>query len=186
MLVMTELDTRCLDAFPEWLRALHDDALALAGLLDEERLAEPVRRRIAGALNYLSKSVDLIPDGLEELGYVDDAFVFRVAAADAIQRDSAAARADVTGTLGRLAGEAELIQEFLGDCYPRLSAFTQALEQLTVRGRTADAIATDAGVRRQLVREVRSWTESFTPPTFSRDEKNLVKVKSFLNTKLPE
>jgi len=183
---MTELDTRCLDAFPEWLRALHDDALALAGLLEEERLAEPVRRQIAGALNYLAKSVDLIPDGLEELGYVDDAFVFRAAAAEATRRDATAAGVDATGTLSRLAGEAELIEEFLGDCYTRLSTFTQALNELSVRGRTADNIATDATARRQLLREVRSWTESFTAPTFSRDEKNLVKVKSFLNAKLPE
>ena len=183
---MTELDSRCLDAFPEWLRSLHEDALALAGLLEEERLAEPVRRQIASALNYLAKSVDLIPDGLEELGYVDDAFVFRAAAAEAIQRDATAAGADVTGTLSRLAGDAELIREFLGDCYARLSAFTQALDELSVRGRTAGAIATDAAVRRQLLHEVRSWTESFTAPTFSRDEKNLIKVKSFLNAKLPE
>ena len=183
---MTELDSRCLDAFPQWLRTLADDARGLAGLLKDERLAEPARRQIAGALNYLFKSLDLIPDGIEDLGYVDDAFVFRVAAAVAIQADAGAAEADSSGTLGRLSNEANLVSEFLGDDYARLEAFVRALESLAVRGRTVNAVTTDAAVRSQVVNEVKSWAGAYHAPTFGRDEKNLVKLKSFMSAKLPE
>ena len=74
---MSELNTRCLDAFPEWLKTLPEDAVALSLLLDDESLPEPARRRVAGSLNYLFKSLDLIPDGIEDLGFLDDAFVIR-------------------------------------------------------------------------------------------------------------
>ena len=71
---MTTLEARCLDAFPDWLRSLADDARALASVLEGEGAAV-AQRRSAAALNYLFKSLDLIPDGLEDLGFIDDAFV---------------------------------------------------------------------------------------------------------------
>ena len=77
---MTELETRCLDAFPQWIRSLADDATALAQLLSTDSLPLEARTFLAGGLNYVFKSLDLIPDRLEDLGFVDDAFVFRVAA----------------------------------------------------------------------------------------------------------
>src|SRR5690242_19720317 len=104
---MSDLDSRCLDTFPEWLRTLADDASALAGLISDGALDESARRPIAGALNYLFKSLDLIPDGIEDLGYLDDAFVFRVAASAA--GASAAARSDA---VARLANDAALVREF--------------------------------------------------------------------------
>ena len=183
---MTELDSRCLDAFPQWLRSLGDDARDLAALLDNEQLAEPVRKQCAVALNYLFKSLDLIPDGIEDLGFVDDAFVFRVASATALQRDSGAADADATGALKRLADEASLVSEFLGETYARLVAFVDSLESAVVRGRTVAAIVTEASVRSQFVGEVKGWAGSYQAPSFSRDEKNLVKLRSFMAAKLPD
>src|SRR5260221_2238272 len=77
---MTELETRCLDAFPQWIRSLAEDVTALAQLLSSDSLPVDARRFIAGGLNYVFKSLDLIPDGLEGLGYLDDALVVRSAA----------------------------------------------------------------------------------------------------------
>ncbi|HOU94151.1 MAG TPA: YkvA family protein, partial [Polyangiaceae bacterium] len=72
---MPDHEARCLDAFPEWLRELGADARVLAAALEDAALPEVVRRGCAAALNYLFKSVDLVPDGIEDLGFVDDAFV---------------------------------------------------------------------------------------------------------------
>ena len=113
---MTDLQTRCLDTFPEWLRTLATDASDLAQVLTAQGTPESVRRYIAGGLNYLFKSLDLIPDGIEDLGFLDDAFVLRVA-----------------------------------------SAFEN---------------------------EVKGWAASFVVPSFTRDAKNLVKLKSFIGAKL--
>jgi uncharacterized membrane protein YkvA (DUF1232 family) len=181
---MATLDARCLDAFPNWLRSLADDARALGAVLEQEGSGS-AQRRAAAALNYLFKSLDLIPDGLEDLGFVDDAFVVR-AAADAVKRDSEAELAvDSTGALARLAAEAELVHEFLGAEYGRLVKYVAGLEQGSARGRSVNDILSDATVRADFVREVRQWADGYAVPSFTRDQRNLVKLRSFLLAKLP-
>lgn len=180
---MTDIESRCLDAFPQWLRSLGDDARALAGVLESKAHSEATRRYVAGALNYLFKSLDLIPDGIEDLGFIDDAFVIRVGAAMAIHAD--ARGTDHDAVLSRLANEASLIRELLGADYARLERYTQSLKHGAARGRTVDDIVSKDDVLAEFVGEVRAWATSFTAPTFGRDEKNLVKLKSFLGAKLP-
>ena len=48
-----------------------------------------------------------------------------------------------------------------------------------------DEILTDAAVRRDFMNEVSGWSTSYEAPSFAKDEKNLVKLKSFLSAKLP-
>jgi uncharacterized membrane protein YkvA (DUF1232 family) len=176
---MSNADSRCLDAFPEWLRSLAEDALALGAVVADDSQPEARRRTVAGALNYLFKSLDLIPDGIEDLGFLDDAFVFRVAAARASDGGSA------SEPLGRLAADTALLREFLGSDYARLEKFVAGLEAGATRGRTVDQIVTDPSARSAFVGDVKGWTASYVVPSFGRDAKNLVKLRSFLTTKLP-
>jgi uncharacterized membrane protein YkvA (DUF1232 family) len=171
-----------LDAFPEWLKTLGDDAKAYASILERQEGTESVRRNLAGAVNYLFKSLDLIPDGIEDLGFIDDAFVLRAAALRAVSNDDSAKSLE---RLSRLADEAALVREFLGENFERLERFVANLESTTARGRAVDAIVTDDSVREELVNEVTAWADSYQAPAFSRDEKNLIKLKAFLATKLP-
>jgi uncharacterized membrane protein YkvA (DUF1232 family) len=182
---MTDLDTRCLDAFPQWLRSLGEDVGRVAALLQDTTLGEPVRRQAAGAVNYLFKSLDLIPDGIEDLGFIDDAFVLRVAAELARSLDAGVITSDPSGTLARLADDAALIKEFLGEDYARLERFVTALGHGAARGRSVDDVLAKSEVRTELLGEVQGWTQSYEPPSFSRDAKNLIKLRSFLKTKLP-
>jgi uncharacterized membrane protein YkvA (DUF1232 family) len=181
---MTELETRCLDAFPQWIRSLADDATSLAQLLSSDSLPEDARRLVAGTLNYVFKSLDLIPDGLEGLGFLDDAFVLRTGARLAAAIPGAK-DADMRGVLVRLAGEAALVAEFLGNDEARLERYVRDLTKGAARGRSVDEIVGDTGVRGTFVSEVHAWAKSYVAPTFTRDEKNLVKLKSFLGAKLP-
>ncbi|MBW2458082.1 MAG: DUF1232 domain-containing protein [Deltaproteobacteria bacterium] len=180
---MTETDTKCLDTFPEWLRSLAEDASDIASAVDDGSLPEPIRRYAAAGLNYLFKSLDLIPDGIEDLGYLDDAFVLRVAAALAVAE--APGSEEKAPRLARLSKDAALIAELLGDDYGRLEAYVRKLKQGAARGRTVDEILTDDSVRRDFMNEVSGWSTSYEAPNFSKDEKNLVKLKSFLSAKLP-
>jgi dTDP-4-dehydrorhamnose reductase len=60
---------------------------------------DEVKRYVTSGLNYIFKSLDLIPDGIDDLGFCDDAFVIRVAAALACEADPSAAFAvNVEGT----------------------------------------------------------------------------------------
>src|SRR5262245_15831759 len=181
---MTELETRCLDAFPQWIRSLADDATALAQLLSTDSLPQDARRFVAGGLNYVFKSLDLIPDGLEGLGFLDDAFVLRAAVRFATGV-LGAKDADMRGVLARLGGDASLIGEFLGKDDERLERYVRDLTKGGARGRFVAEIVSDPTVRTAFLSEVHGWAKSYVASTFSRDEKNLVKLKSFLGSKLP-
>lgn len=177
---MTPFESRCLEQFPAWLHSLAEDARALCQVLEAAE-SDVLRRSTAAALNYLFKSIDLIPDGLEDLGFLDDAFVFRVALARAAARG---ASLDGHARAGELAADAELIREFLGDDYARLEQYVDGLGERPVRGRSVEALISDAEPRRELARDVQSWAASFEAPSFLRDEKSLVKLRSFLTTRL--
>jgi uncharacterized membrane protein YkvA (DUF1232 family) len=177
---MTTLDSRCLEAFPAWLKSLAEDAQKLAGLLEHAEASPAAQRAAASALSYLFKSLDLIPDGLEDLGFIDDAFVVRVAAALVDEADR-----DTDGVLVTLAADATLISEFLGPDYPRLEGYVQKLEGGSARGRSVSQVLEDSAARADFVREVRQWAAGYTSPSFARDTRSLVKLRSFLGTRLP-
>ncbi|MSP24913.1 MAG: DUF1232 domain-containing protein [Myxococcales bacterium] len=180
---MNEMERQCLDAFPEWLRALADDARDLSKAVADTDAPPAVRAYCAAALNYLFKSLDLISDGIEDLGYLDDAFVLRVAAALAL--DEAPSAAESVPYAVRLAGDAKLVAELLGADYARLETYVKRLRGGAARGRTVDEILANAEIRAEFLNEVDGWAKSYDPPSFVRDEKNLVKLKSFLATQLP-
>lgn len=177
---MTPLEARCLEAFPAWLKTLAEDATELAALVESDGRAGPAGRAAACALSYLFKSLDLIPDGLEDLGFLDDAFVFRVAAAAVPEPERGAS----DGALARLAADARLVEEFLTDVYPKLALYVTSLETAVVRGRSVESVTGDANVATELAGEVRQWATSYQAPAFHRDARNLVKLRAFLATKL--
>jgi uncharacterized membrane protein YkvA (DUF1232 family) len=181
---MTELETRCLDAFPQWIRSLAEDATALAQLLASDSLPADARRFLAGGLNYVFKSLDLIPDGLEGIGFLDDAFVLRTAAGLALGVPKAK-DADMRGVLAKLSGDTGLIGELLGKDNERLERYVRDLTKGAARGRSVVEIVEDASIRSAFISEIHGWAKGYAAPSFSRDEKNLVKLKSFLGTKLP-
>ncbi len=174
---MSDLDARLVTALGSWLTSLGQDALDLDRVLADESVSPVVRRSSAAALNYLFKSLDLIDDGIEGLGFLDDALVLRVAA-----RRAGGGAPEV---VQKLAADAELIREFLGALYPRLDAFVASLEESTVRGRSVEAIVSDASVREELSGDVAGWAGRYHAPAFVMDERGLVKLQAFLAAKLP-
>ncbi len=168
-----------LEAFSGWLSQLGEDAARLADVLSNTEYPSSVRRPAASALNYLFKSLDLIEDGIEGLGYLDDAFVLRLAAKAAVSSDGA------PESLELLAEQAGVVADFLGDDYVRLETFVGGLSNLTVRGRSVDQVLEDEAACEELVGEVRGWISRYEPPHLKADPKNLVKLRAFLNAKLP-
>src|SRR5262249_44739282 len=157
-----------------------EDATALAMLLSSDSVPVEARRYVAGGLNYLFKSLDLIPDGVEDLGYLDDAFVLRVASALALVEAPKAKEADLRGVLARLGGDSSLISELLGADHARLEKYVRGLTKGAARGRTVDDIVGTTAARNAFVSEVQGWAKGYVAPSFTRDEKTLVKLKSFL------
>ena len=170
---------RYLDLFPSWLRTLGTDAGELGKLVEADG-SDEVRRYVTSGLNYIFKSLDLIPDGIDDLGFCDDAFVIRVASALAVEAEPAAK----DGVVGRLAEEATSVEEFLGEDYARLVAYVKGLRKGAARGRTVEDIMTDAALRSSFVHEVSAWSTEYQVPSFTRDVKTLIKLKAFLSAKL--
>lgn len=182
---MSDQNQRYFEAFPAWLRALPDDAAALASVLNSDATPIGARRILAGGLNYLFKSLDLVPDGIDDIGYLDDAFVLRESARMALEIDGAKA-ADSKGTLERLAKDSELVSAFLEEDYDRLLKYVKELSKGAARGRTVDEVVSSDQTRRELVNDVHDFAKGYTVPSFARDEKTLVKMKSFLSARLPQ
>jgi hypothetical protein len=84
-----------------------------------------------------------------------------------------------------LTDDTRALRDFLGADYARLEAYVTGLRNGAARGRTVEAIVTDGGTRAQFLGEVRAWSEAYQVPTFTRDAKTLVKLKAFLDAKLP-
>lgn len=178
----SEVDARCLETFPDWLRSLGQDAEAMVDALNADGTPEAARRSLAAGLNYVFKSVDLIPDGIDDIGYLDDAFVLRIASAQAGANgvDLAA-----NASLATLAGDVDLVRGFLGDDYPRLETYVQGLKRSAARGRSVDDILTGAAVRADFTADVKGFARSYAAPGFGREEKNLIKLRAFFDAKLP-
>jgi uncharacterized membrane protein YkvA (DUF1232 family) len=175
------IDPRYLETFPQWLRSLGEDAGLVGDVLASNSDDDDATRSLIAGLNYIFKSLDLIPDGIDDLGFLDDAFVLRVACALA-----AAARPELKeGVVQRLGDDAHAVRDFLGEDYARLESYVRGLRKGAARGRTVEDIVGDLGTRTQFLHEVRAWSGGYQAPGFTRDPKTLVKLRAFLNAKLP-
>jgi uncharacterized membrane protein YkvA (DUF1232 family) len=170
-----------LETFPAWLASLPVDVQTLAGAA--VAASGEASTLAFGGLNYVFKSLDLIPDGIDDLGYLDDAFVIRVAARQAFALGLGASDVGVQ----KLSQDAEAVEAFLGADYARLEAYVHALTQDSnaVRGRTAKAITSDEALRSSFLNELTAWSAQYQTPSFDKQPKTLAKLRAFLSAKLP-
>jgi uncharacterized membrane protein YkvA (DUF1232 family) len=181
---MDDSTREALNTLPEWLRSLADDLTAAAALLKNQELPEEVRLWIAGAVGYVFKSVDLIPDGIDDLGYLDDTFILRVAAARALEPSSEEQGASLD-PLPQLAEGTALIKRLLGSDYARLDDFVSGLRISVVRGKSPSDIVQESTIADQVCDEVAAFARNYVSPPFAQDERTIIKLKSFLSAKLP-
>jgi uncharacterized membrane protein YkvA (DUF1232 family) len=179
---MTDVKDRCLETFPAWLRTLAEDAEGLLAVLESSGTSESVRRTAASGINYLFKSLDLVPDGIDDIGFLDDAFVLRVTASLIAAEDAEAGRRE---PVSRLAADCKLLREFLGTDYTRLESYVMSLKRGAARGRSVQDIVTIPDVLRDFAADVKSFAKGYQVPSFAREEKNLIKLKAFFDAKLP-
>jgi uncharacterized membrane protein YkvA (DUF1232 family) len=178
---MSDSDESFLQAFESWLGQLGRDAELLGTVLAETKLDVAARKAAAGGLNYVFKSLDLIPDGIDDIGYLDDAFVLRVAAAQAV-REGAQGHDSVT----QLAAESDQVRTFLGETFERLDRYVTGLRSGAARGRTVEDILGNDDVLEEFLEDVKGFAAAYRAPSFSRDPKNLIKLRAFFDAKLPK
>lgn len=183
---MSDINEKCLEIFPTWLKSLGNDLHTFLGILKNQNLGADARRSLTGGINYLFKSLDLIPDGIDDIGYLDDAFILRIAAADAI-KDVGEIEDGQLAALQKLADDTKLLEQFLeGALFERLSKYTKGLQKGAARGRTVEEIIENAAVFKEFADETDSFVKEYSTPGFAKDEKNLIKLRNFLEAKLPK
>lgn len=182
---MSDTNSTCLETFPGWLRNLGQEAEALGELLNLE-LPKDAHEAIAGGLNYLFKSLDLIPDGIDDIGYLDDAFVLRVASDLATREDLSGASVEDTRIAQQLASDCDLIRDFLEKDYERLESYVTGLKRGAARGRAVTDILGDGSVKAEFLGDLRAFASSYESPAFAQEEKNLIKLRAFFDAKLPK
>jgi hypothetical protein len=178
------MDPKFLPAFAGWLRAMGEDVLSLANLLESAEAPEPFRLVSAESLQWLLRSADLIPEGLETLGYLEGAFAFRVLARRTLLGHPELAEPGAGGRVSRLGADAALVAEFLGDDLPRFEGLALAPAASTRAGRPARDVLTDDELRAALLGDARDWVELYRAPELGDGRDELVKISSFFRTRL--
>ena len=168
-----------------WIDSFATDVGALQALLADERAATEARLHAAGGLNYLLMRMDLIPDWEETCGILDDAMILRVSMFLALEMDLGGLSAENLRIIGKLANEAELVHEFLGDdVYARLKKYTEELAHTVVRGRHPRVLVDDPRERRHLFDEVKDDLKRLPPAPMSDPARVARVVRNYLSQKL--
>lgn len=182
---MNDINIRCLEIFPQWLANLGKDVLVLQSAKSGD-VNRNVKQILTGGINYLFKSLDLVPDGIDDIGYLDDAFVLRMSAKGACQGGIDNLDDDLKCKLGQLSEDTALVKELLGDSlFARFETYTNALSDGSARGRTVEEILDVQDVAREFSTEVVDFINTYESPGFSEDEKNIIKLKAFMEARLP-
>ncbi len=170
---------RRLDVFSRWLKALPADVAGLAHVLGAHE-PEPVRVNVVAALIYLTRNLDLIPDGIAGIGYLDDAFVLRTASALAIEGLGGAGPA----VLRRLARDDEFVSDFLGPDHKRFVAYVVQLREHVSKGRTPVQIASNRELMNGLIAEANAWSAEYKESPLKQEPAELDRLQTFLRAKL--
>jgi uncharacterized membrane protein YkvA (DUF1232 family) len=176
---MENSSLRRIEVFSQWLKALPADVKALAAVLGQ-REPEAVRVAVVSALVYLTRNLDLIPDGIEGIGYLDDAFVLRTASAIAVEGVGVGAPTAIR----RLARDNDLVQEFLGTDYARFRTYVVNLRDHVAKGRTAVQIAASDDLARAIAVEANDWCAEYKESPLKKDPVELERLQMFLKSKL--
>lgn len=174
-----------IDRMRGWIDTFTEDVAAVKKIVESEKAPAEARVQAAAALNYLVTRMDLIPDWEETCGVVDDAMILRVAAAIAADKGLGDLDSAASGTVGRLANEAEIVSEFLGPVlYPKLKKYTTDLVGKEVRGRKPQAIVEDAKMRATLYTEIEEELRRLPPAPMSDPDGVERTIKNYLSQKL--
>lgn len=178
-------------AFSGWLRVLGEDVLSLANLLGTPEAPVPFRLAAAQALHGWLRLVELVPEGIEALGYLEGAFAFRVLAERAVAEraggdhpEAVPPDTDADGRVPRLAADAALVAEFLGEDMARFRERWVSPEATTRAGRPASALLEDDALRHAVQHEAREWVERYDAPELGEGPEELVKIAAFFRTRL--
>ncbi len=126
----------------EWTGNLNQDAGVLFGALlyGGDNMSEEGRLLIAGALSYLLKDDDIIPDHLGNIGTADDALILRISSRLAIDEGLGISDRNITANMEGLSSSVGFIDQYPKPSKNGLYEFVNELPGKKVNGYTAEEI----------------------------------------------
>ncbi len=169
--------------FQEWIDTFERDVALYIDIAKDEASPAPLRRLIAGGLMYIIRQFDLIPDYLKPVGLLDDAIVLRITA-DLGAEHTAELDPKFMKQMFKLANDAELIKEFLGEGYRDLENYVRRQPDDAVHGITGDSVVEHAAVRDDLLAQVTEELKTFEADAIEDGAKVERQLRSYIHTKL--
>jgi len=139
-----------------WIASLPSDIKVLVVMIGDDKLDMRARSLAVGTLLYLIASIDLIPDNIPVLGYVDDVLVLHIALGVILQIDPERAehyRKKYPEVIGRIDEQTQLLTDALGALYSWLKAFVESLAQRHYKGRRPEEVVRSASAREEIFDE---------------------------------
>ena len=113
--------------------------------------------------------------------------MLRLSVKAALEGDTGPLDKELLGRLEVLAKDVEVLEEFLApELFKRLDTYSRNLKNGAARGRMVEDIVESSDVYHELSQEAFAFVQGFDAPSFSRDEKNLIKLTAFFEAKLPK
>jgi len=180
-----EVKNILLEKIPIWLKNLPEDLSYLMNLIETQDLEHDAKIALVTGLNYLFKTIDLIPDGLDEIGYIDDCIILRIVSREVVDKYGDRLNDEVFGRLKIMAGDVDILKPELGEeLWSKLLNYVEELKEMPSKGRTSEDILKDKNTFNQFKTELMTFVDSYEGKVESIDEKTLVKLKAFLEAKL--
>ncbi len=177
-------DQEYLDVFGQWVAGLPKDAEALKAVYEGENVDREIKLMAVGALAYLLRKIDIVPDYLGGLGTVDDAMVLRLMAKKALPKGIEGVDASVIEHLQKMAQDVAVIEEFLGEDFSALEKYVDSLTSQPVRNRTPEKVLDDAEAAEQFAYELSDELRAYQVRSIDGGERALRELRSFIRAKV--
>lgn len=143
-----------------WLKSLPTDLKILIEMIGDDDLDLKARSSAVGIIIYILSPIDLIPEKIPILGYIDDVIILRIALAVILEIDANRAeyyREKYPETFDVLDEQIVLLKQTLGALYSWLKALVEKLPKRRFHGKSAEDVASSEQSREEMFDEVMEY-----------------------------
>lgn len=174
------------DAIKGWLSTYREDVIQLRDVMLSDAPSPRARQVLAGVLSYQLRKMDVAPDWVPEIGFVDDAMVLRAGAAVFKANNALALPPDQEQVIERLHQQNQTVEAILGERYEALYDRVRGLMERRIHGRTPEEILDDPQRRTSFLKELEGFLERYQVPAIPYPETFHRQLLSYMGAKLQE
>jgi len=177
-MVQTNIFKIFIQLIKKWLIDLGVNAQLFNELAGDEALPTWVRSLVTGVLLYLNAPVDLIPDKLPLIGFVDDMLVMIVSLViivPKIPEERLTYYRQKYEAVEKIGEYEHILKSTLGILWERLTRFVETLQNRTYKNKTTEEVAQSAELREALFDETMVYIANLglDPETLDKESKLL-------------